>query len=1120
MSQVKIKTMNFHKLFLTALAAISLACPYGQSTHAETVKAHSLTQANIAEQINPVSSFPNRENSQFFNKPSKATHKNAGIPQGNTTGLPSFEGFLAYSTSMMQIGWYGLPTSSAESMTNLTALPLNVASPQMAILYDGVIYIHTYSSSFFGTNSSVYAFEEGTGNPMGSVSVWNAGLYGRSATIDPTSNEVYAIMSTYQLSKLNYTCSDNTVNCEVTPIGDLEQNFISIACDSEGQLYGIDFFGDLYKIDKTDASAEFVGSSGLSTTYSSAITIEPHSDRMFYSYFGGDYDSFLAEIDVTDGSATLIYDYPDECEIQIVGLLAKFVAEGAAPNGATDVTVDFPGTDLSGTISFTAPTALFDGTPATGAVSYKVLLNDELKTSGSTEYGKTVTENISVERSGDYKFTVIFSNEEGGDGPAVNVAQYVGIKPLNIPSNAKLTFDYDALKANVSWDAVTSLTNGEAIDTDKVTYTVTRSDGKVVAEGIKATSVEDQLVEPEEITMYYYEVSATYLTVTSNTAKTNQISLGCLSLPYSATWASGFDLSGYTIIDGFEDGKTWELGTVCMLCMQSDVRPKDEYFILPPMKLKAANVYDFSFVAEAQSGSSPETLEVLYGKAPTKEALTYEAYEPVVLGEGGKKTFSGHVSPDEDGNYYLAFHAISDRDMWYLRLYSVTIEDGKTINIPDKVENLTLATRPYEYDVTLDFDVPTHTVGGDPIASVYEIDILRDDNVVKTFENIEAGSHVTYVDIADKHGSHTYQVATKDKNGLGSVVSETVHVYGYFPMSPEWVKAKESQDYGEVEIEWSPVNTDITLKPIPAGKVTYILYDDRTGEVLADDLTENTWKGSVCEEGKQDMVRFSVAAKNDVGIGWKTSSETIMAGAPYYEYSESFADKQLSSLIAVGTVAGGGSFYLADDYTLPDVVSADDDNGYLLYAGFNINDIGEFFTGYVYVPDTDPAFSFWIFNAMDEENDIINHNFVTVGVREKGSVATRSLLAQEVNEIAGGKSGWVKKTISLDNYIGKPVQFIVDCTTTNLAYTPFDCLALEGTSSVKEVLDVTAAPMVRSEKSNIVVSNAAGADVSIASMDGKLIYVNSDAPTSLRVPVAPGVYVVRTNDKSVKLLVK
>ena len=131
----------------------------------------------------------------------------------------------------------------------------------------------------------------------------------------------------------------------------------------------------------------------------------------------------------------------------------------------------------------------------------------------------------------------------------------------------------------------------------------------------------------------------------------------------------------------------------------------------------------------------------------------------------------------------------------------------------------------------------------------------------------------------------------------------------------------------------------------------------------------------------------------------------------------------------------------------------------------------------------------------------------------------RNLFSGTVSEIAEGQPGWAKKTLSLSAYQGKAVQIFIRCRTVNFATTPFDCLVVDGTNAVGSVAAANTIAIIAGN-SSISVSNAEGENVTIASIDGKVVYSTASAPADLNVEVAGGYYIVKAADKTAKILVR
>ena len=150
---------------------------------------------------------------------------------------------------------------------------------------DGYVY-SSYNQNWYKVNSN-------TGEIVESGS---SGLYLYDCAWDYSEQKMYAIASATGLYEWN------VIDKEFLYIGSMNNAFEVLACDLGGQLYGIAIGGDLYRINKTDASIEYVGSTGLSCDYYyQSGGFDHYTEKMYW--YGQD---FFAEVDTETGLATVL----------------------------------------------------------------------------------------------------------------------------------------------------------------------------------------------------------------------------------------------------------------------------------------------------------------------------------------------------------------------------------------------------------------------------------------------------------------------------------------------------------------------------------------------------------------------------------------------------------------------------------------------------------------------------------------------------------------------------------------------------------------------------------------------------------------------------------------------
>ena len=149
------------------------------------------------------------------------------------------------------------------------------------------------------------------------------------------------------ISSLANLVTIDTLTGSISVIGALGGNMITsgLACDINGQLYGLNSLGDFYSINKTNATTSYIDKVGYaSTTYPQSMSFDHNTGRLFWAYADN-----LIEIDKTTGRGYYQGTFSDNASI--VGLHAKLIVievvkksptEGATNAGIrASVSVDF-----------------------------------------------------------------------------------------------------------------------------------------------------------------------------------------------------------------------------------------------------------------------------------------------------------------------------------------------------------------------------------------------------------------------------------------------------------------------------------------------------------------------------------------------------------------------------------------------------------------------------------------------------------------------------------------------------------------------------------------------------------------------------------------------------------
>lgn len=1019
---------------------------------AAPAKANKKTTFNVAEKR----SFTARSSSVF------ATEKKAGklhrsvslnAPAKEAANMPQINGIVVYNDVMAEedAGLYEIPQNG-----NSSAQPIVTGfTADAACVEDGLLYAFG-TTKFWGYIMSIdlYEIDVQSQEILQQYDFEAYSMVLSAVAKDPTTGIIYSIGyddagETQQFG----TVTLNGASTYVTKICEVDRNWNTIAFDKNGQLWGISYTGtsasgsyevtssSLCKIDKTTGSVTVIGETGQAPQYLSSGCIDPVSGRFFWNVCPADEMGYIFEVDLTTGAATQLYTLKDNDEIMGMYVPAPEAEEGA-PAACENVEVSFSGASLTGNVSLTAPSTLFNGSAGIGNVTVHVVVDGEDNTV-TTVYGEEVTVPVTLTEAGLYTFAVYASNS-AGDGPKVNVKNiWVG---ADTPEATEATLAYANGTMTVSWDAVTATVNGGYMDVDNVTYTVKDMEGTVKASGLTATTWSEEIVEPEAITKYQYQVLAVCDGLTSAPALTNSITLGSVVPPYTSNFAED-GIQGWTLIDGNEDGKVWDVVNNSLRMVYNSSKAMDDWAITMPIKLEAGLAYNFSVKTWANSTSFPERLEIKYGTAPTVAGMTETILEPTdITGTSGNGELEVEkmIVPEETGVYYIGFHGISDADQFYLFIGNFTIDAGVSSDAPGLGEIEVVADASGALSTTLNVTYPSKTMSGATLSSITKAEIYRGETLIKTIENPAVGGTDQITDNVESNGDYKYSLVCYNSIGRG-LVAESASVFVGFgaPAGIESATIARTSTVGEVVVTWTPVTTDIYGKTYPAGAVKYIVCTDGSygWEPITEEMEGTSYTYQAVEAGEQDFVQLAIFPYYEEEEGNGAATDMIPVGTPYQGLAESFPNAKLGDYIwGLRAIGSSGTVELVDDTS--GIPSQDGDNGFIgIYAKY-LDQGADFFSGLISLDGMEnPGLTFYTFDiatAADGGNPDINE--ITVSVKtsdeEEFTVVQGPMTVQDICE--GSADGWGKVTVSLADYAGKVIQFQITGIVKAYLYTMID----------------------------------------------------------------------------------
>ena len=359
-------------------------------------------------------------------------------------------------------------------------------------------------------------------------------------------------------------------------------------------------------------------------------------------------------------------------------------------------------------------------------------------------------------------------------------------------------------------------------------------------------------------------------------------------------------MDNFMIIDNNTDAYTWmwsnDNGAYCNYSRSNSA---DDYLAVP-IKLEAGKNYAASVLARCFSEDFPERFEVVMGKEFSAESMNTVIIGPTDVVSEDAEEFTCQFSVAEDGVYFVAIHAISDADQYYLCIDQFSILKGLDNEAPAFP---TLAVEPgAEGALTAAVTIvaPATSIDGNTLveANLSKIELLRDGEVIATL-NPAPGETVNYADENMESGFHTYQAIPYDAVGEPGMKSEKVIVYVGIdePMAPENLLLTEQAGGTSLLFSWDKVgNVGLHGGYVNPAEVSYSIYDVEMNEyfgMMFPSLADEPIATGVdidhyildinADEGEQEYMYKAVMTTNEAseeGEG-EYGMASILVGRPY-----------------------------------------------------------------------------------------------------------------------------------------------------------------------------------------------------------------------------------------------
>lgn len=560
-------------------------------------------------------------------------------------------------------------------------------------------------------------------------------------TYDYSTGTVYAIANTEGMFKsglYTFSLTDGTYK----KIGVMDGTYMMcIACNYEGQLYGIGTGGGLYKIDKNSGKMELVGNTGYMPWYIQSMEFDHTENKLYWA--GADAEhTFFALVDTEYASAMEIGTFTDYTNM--TGLYIPFTrVKPGGPGKVTDMTVT-PGQkgEFNATIKWKNPLTDPFGNTLTGNMGIRVYRDSELiaNMTGKKPGEECEFYDNEIISRGDYTFRLVTYNETS-EGESVKRKIWIGD---DIPASP-VDISMEVRKGNIhlSWRIPEVGKNGGWVNHAQLKSKVycVNDNNRLVAETNNNECVDDKL---QTLKKWSYRIVVMDSDDNSSETVTDYIMAGpALDLPFHDDFQTDNFNDMWSVVNINNDTLLWKRATSAldpgnyfMQYIRSYYTPANEIAFAPPVNMSVGKDYKISMDTKVirMGYATEENLAVIIStspnlsvKADTIAKFTMLDYEK----EWNRKEFM--YSPKTDGVYYAGIYLYSKANQNYVcidnwKMEEVFYYDLQAVSVSGASSALTGIGS--EYDVTVfnkgSKDVPSYTIllvddDGNPLSEEVKI---------------------------------------------------------------------------------------------------------------------------------------------------------------------------------------------------------------------------------------------------------------------------------------------------------------------------------------------------------------------------------------------------------------
>lgn len=810
---------------------------------------------------------------------------------------------------------------------------------------------------------------------------------------NPADGYVYGTFYNGNASGFNFASFDpETLDYNVIAPLEGDSRYLAIAADNDGNIYAINEMGAFLSVDSETGEETVVGPTGIEiASYLQSMAWDQKSGKLYWvGVKEVDYDivTSLYVIDPANGIAEEIAPMPASEEVAGMFIPYRESADNA-PSQIADLETSFSEGSLIGNVTFTLPATDNVGNALSGELGYVVNINGIDKARGTGNAGEVIKIETTIE-NGETTISATASNSNGS-GPIKRVIFWGGPDTPQAVENLELKNEND--KAVLTWELPETGIHGGYVNPETAVYEIVRHpDNVTIAEAHNAKTLTD-ILQGFDVNLYSYSVTPIYAGLRGETVSSESMLFGeTSSVPYFEGFDNEERFEALTMsIDVNNDDNTWSFFS--NIWNGYDVESgaanldyfdeaNDDWLIVKPVKLQAG--IDYQLTAQMAGGNYSvdfynSVFEIYLSTSPEIETFSKKLVfnDEFIKIDRFFQQLNSTFSVESDGDYYIAYHGIGlpdeEKDFFYMLIDWVKINEISNFKAPAQISGLALTPgEKGELNATISFTAPTLTYDGSNLNEINGIDIRRDGEIVKSFENVAPGSSLTFNDNGLDEGMTHYSVVARNSFGNGVESADSIFIGHDTPAIVTGVKATDTGK--DILLTWNPVNTGVHGGYVDSDALSYIITTP-DGITLAEGITGTEWRDAVEMDGEMETHLYNVAAIYNGKTGEAGNAEGIVTGTPLATpFHESFAEGKYQNEGWWGTydtVAMGEPYQFIPLHNS----SADTDREAMAFEAWNYYDspIGvnaTLNTGKISLKDVEnPALMFWYF-AYTGDNDL------------------------------------------------------------------------------------------------------------------------------------------------------